>query len=64
MSTTSAELSSMASTVEEVARRLEPIADAYRRGDRDDLLAEVHEVERSLNAAQRRLSHLASIPGA
>jgi hypothetical protein len=64
MSTTSAELSSMASTVEDLTRRLEPIAEAYRGGHRDDLVAAVHEVERALTAALRRLNHLAATPGA
>lgn len=64
MSTTSAELSSMASTVEDLIHRLEPIADTYRGGHRDDLVAAVHEVERALATAMRRLNHLAATPGA
>lgn len=64
MSTTSAELASMASTVEDLAHRLEPIAETYRSGHRDDLVAAVHEVQRSLEAAHRRLTHLAAAQGA
>lgn len=64
MSTTSAEISSMAATVEELTRRLGPIADTYGRSHRDDLVSEVHEVERTLNGALRRLNRLATAQGA
>jgi len=59
-----AELSSLAATIEEVARRAALIADDYAAADRDDLVAELHEVERSLGAAVRRLTRLQSAPGA
>jgi len=63
MSTTSAELSSMAASVEELTRRLGPIADLYDRSHREDLVSEVHEVERALNGALRRLNRLVASPG-
>jgi len=59
MSTADAELSSLAATVEEVVRRLGPLADAYAVAHRDDVVSEVHEVERSLTSALRRLNRLA-----
>ncbi len=64
MSTTSAELSSMAATVEELSGRLGPIADAYAAAHRDDLVAETHEIERLLGGALRRMQRLAVSPGA
>ena len=64
MSTTSAELSSMAATIEELIHRLTPIADAYAAAQRDDLVSDVQEVERALNSAFRRLNRLAATPGA
>ncbi|GAC1533586.1 MAG: hypothetical protein NVS3B12_13200 [Acidimicrobiales bacterium] len=64
MSTTSAELSSMAASVEELTRRLGPIADTYDGAHREDLVSEIHEVERALRGALRRLNRLASAEGA
>ena len=64
MSSTSAELSSLAATVEDVARRLSPIAETYQAGQRDDLVGDLLEVERALTTALRRLNRLASTPGA
>jgi hypothetical protein len=64
MSSTSAELWSMASTVEELTTRLAAVADAYAAARRDDLVSEVHEVERALRAAGRRLNRLAASKGA
>lgn len=64
MSTTSAEISSMAASVEELTRRLGPIAETYDRSHREDLVSEVHEVERALNGALRRLNRLATADGA
>lgn len=64
MSTTSAELSSMAATVDELTHRLGPIADVYQASHRDDLVSEVLEVERALTGALRRLNRLASSAGA
>jgi len=64
MSATSAELSSLAATVEELVRRLDTLAEAYDAARRDDLVSEVHEVERNLTAALRRLARLSTAPGA
>jgi len=54
----------MAATVEDLARRLTPIADSYQASHRDDLVGDLLEVERALNNARRRLSRLAATPGA
>jgi hypothetical protein len=64
MSTTSAELSSMAATLEELIRRLTPISDAYQAAHREDLVGDVQVVERALTGAFRRLNRLATTPGA
>ncbi|MHB8468125.1 MAG: hypothetical protein ACYDH6_03630 [Acidimicrobiales bacterium] len=61
MSTTSAELASMATTAEELVLRLGPIAEAYRRDQRDDVVSEIHEAERALGSAVRRLQRVASL---
>jgi len=64
MSATSAELSSLAATVEELVRRLDTLAEAYGTARRDDLVSEVHEVERNLTAAHRRLARMSTASGA
>jgi hypothetical protein len=48
----------MAATVDDLTGRLGPIADAFEAAHRDDLVAEVHEVERALDSARRRLLRL------
>ena len=53
----------MAATVDDLTVRLGPIADAYEAAHRDDLVAEVHEVERVLDSARRRLRRLAAADG-
>ena len=53
-----AQLSSAASTLDEVTRRLVAIADAHRESDSDDLSADIDEVERSLRTASRKLDRL------
>ena len=58
MTPLAAELSSMGATVEDLTGRLRAIADSYERSRREDLAAEVHEVERALEAARRRLDRL------
>jgi hypothetical protein len=53
-----AELSSVATALDELARRVTAIAEGLSRS-RDELLAvELYEVERSLIGAQRRLAKL------
>ena len=63
MSSPSADLSSMAATLEELTRRLGPIADQYQAEQRDDLVSELQEVERVLGGALRRLTRLAATVG-
>jgi hypothetical protein len=58
MTPLAAELSSMGATVDDLTGRLRAIAEAYERARREDLTAEVHEVERALEAARRRLDRL------
>jgi hypothetical protein len=58
-----ADLSSMAATVDDLTIRLGPIATAFDAAERDDLVAEVHEVERALDSARRRLRRLAAATG-
>ncbi|HEY2430133.1 MAG TPA: hypothetical protein VGI06_14440 [Acidimicrobiales bacterium] len=60
MSSPSADLSSMAATLEELTQRLGPIAERYQAEQRDDLVSEVQEVERVLGGALRRLARLAA----
>jgi len=64
MTTSSAELASMAATIEEMTQRLASIADFYQAERREDLVSEVHEVERALTTALRRLSRLKATAGA
>ena len=54
----------MATTVEELTARLRAVAVAYEASRRDDLVSEVHEVERALTTAIRRLNRLAATQGA
>jgi hypothetical protein len=58
MTPLAAELSSMGATVEDLTGRLRSIASQFEQARRDDLAAEVHEVERALEAARRRLDRL------
>ncbi len=53
-----AELSSMGATVHDLTARLQAIATSYEEAKREDLAAEVHEVERALETARRRLERL------
>ncbi len=56
MTASSAELSSLATALDELTRRITAIADGYASADRDELAADLYGVERSLNGAQRRLN--------
>ena len=58
MTPSAADLSSMAATVDDLTVRLGPIADAFEAAQRDDLVAVVHEVDRALDSARRRLLRL------
>jgi hypothetical protein len=56
MSTSSAELSSLATALSELTRRLTSIADGYASERREGVASELYAVERALNTAVRRLS--------
>ena len=53
-----AELSSLAATLEDVKKRVVLLADTKETGGQGDLAHELYEVERSLNAAIRRMNRL------
>jgi hypothetical protein len=54
----------MATALEDVIRRVTAIADQYRQAKRDDLAAELYEVERALSTATRRLVRVTGASGA
>lgn len=56
MSSSAAELSSLATALEELTRRVTAIADGYAGSRRDDLAAELYHVERALVGASRSLA--------
>ncbi len=60
MATTTGELSSLATAVEELSRRVAVIADDYASSKRDDLAAELYQAERALISAQRALHRVMS----
>ena len=53
-----AELSSLATALEELTRRVTAIAEGYARAKRDDLAGELYRVERALTGAQRSLARV------
>jgi hypothetical protein len=53
-----AELSSVSTALEDLARRITGFADQAVADQRDDLASELFEVERALVGASRRLSKL------
>ncbi len=53
-----AQLSSIATGLDELVQRVSDAAEAERTSHRDDLAADLYEVERSLRAASRRLAQL------
>jgi len=53
-----AQLSSVATALGEMIQRVSEAADRLRVGGRDDLAGDLYEVERSLQAAARRLAGL------
>ena len=55
MSSSAAELSSLATALDELTRRVTSIADQYL-GNREDLATELYHVERALKGASRSLS--------
>lgn len=58
-----AELSSLATALEELTRRVTAIADRYAGADRDEVAVELYSVERSLTTATRRLARVVSAEG-
>jgi len=58
MSAAHAELSSLASALDEMTTRILGAAEAYRAAKREDLASELEEVERSLSAAKKRLDRV------
>jgi hypothetical protein len=53
-----AQLSSISSTLGSLAERVTDVADALEGSPREDVAADLYEVERSLQAAHRRLQDL------
>lgn len=53
-----AELSSLATALEDVSGRVSAIADSYAAAKRDDLAAELYNAERGLASAQRILNRV------
>ena len=55
-----ADLTSVLSTLDQVMERLEEAAESVEGAARDDLLIDLHEVERHLRSASRRLTRTVS----
>jgi len=53
-----AQLSSLSSSLEAITERIVAIADQFGGAPREDLAADLYDVERHLNAANRRLKGL------
>ena len=53
-----AQLSSISTALDELTTRIVSLADAYHESPRDDVAADLYEVERNLHAASRRLKAL------
>ena len=64
MSSPIAELSSVASVLEELVRRVTAIADAYAGARRDDVANELYRVEQALTTARRGLDRVVDAEGA
>lgn len=58
MSSPAAELSSLATALDDVAERVTAIAESYASARRDDLATELYQVERALAAARRGLNRV------
>jgi hypothetical protein len=56
----SAHLSSLSSSLDELTQRITTLADGYKDSPREDVAADLYEVERHLQAANRRLRALVS----
>lgn len=60
MTASSAELSSLATALDELTRRITAIADGFAGSRRDDVASELYQVERALLTAGRRLAKAAA----
>lgn len=58
MSSPAAELSSLATALDDLAKRVTAIAETYAGARRDDLATELYQVERALNGARRGLGRV------
>ena len=58
MSLDAAALSSISTALDDLTLRITTLADAYQTSPREDVAADLYEVERNLNAAARRLKAL------
>ena len=58
MSSPAAELSSLATALDDVAERVTAIAESYAGARRDDLATELYQVERALAGARRGLARV------
>jgi len=58
MATSSAELSSLATALDELSRRITVHADAADAGKDEETARELFAIERALNSANRRLARL------
>jgi hypothetical protein len=56
--TSAAELSSLASVLDDLQRRIAQVAAQYEGSPREDVAAGLYEVERSLSSASRRLGKI------
>ena len=52
------ELSSITSTLDEVAKRIVRLAESHEKAGQSDVAIDLYEVERSLNSSVRRLNKL------
>lgn len=55
-----AHLSSLATALDDLTGRITALADGYQASPREDVAADLYEVERHLQAANRRLRTLVS----
>jgi len=55
-----AQLSSLSSALADLTERITALADGYQSSPREDVAADLYEVERHLQAADRRLRSLLS----
>jgi hypothetical protein len=58
MSTHRAQLSSVATTLDELTQRITDAADHYQDAAKEDVASDLYEVERALQAAGRRLENV------